>query len=194
MMPVVERNLQVPGPIRLLLHGMGTGTPIIEIANHGNRLRLRRRAEEVCRLGHVSGRVTAVVGAVRRTRTHWVQRLHLIIVIPDPLGKRFHRVATIKNQNSSRSASGKRRERKIFLQQLVDKDVARSPKETRLTNSLTPLAGTLYSETAGWCPAFKRNRAPDRLRAQLHARSINPGSVAAFASRAVECSIPAARR
>ena len=90
-MPVVEGDLQVPGPIRLLLHGMDMGTPLIEIANHGNRLRLRRRAEEVGRLGHVSGRVTAVVGAVRRPRTHSVQRLHLVIIL-DPWEKRFHRV------------------------------------------------------------------------------------------------------
>src|SRR2546430_4696080 len=125
MMPVVERNLQVPGPIRLLLHGMDLGTPIIEIANHGNRLRLRRRAEEVGRLGHVSGRVTAVVGAVRRSRTHCVQRLHLVIIL-NPWGRAFTGLTAIENQNCARSASGKPRKMKIFLQQFVDKDVAQS--------------------------------------------------------------------
>src|SRR5881275_3180896 len=101
------------------------GTPIIEIANHGNRLRLRRRAEEVGRLGHVSGRVTAVVGAVRRSRTHCMQRLHLVIIL-NPWGKAFTGLTAIENQNSARSASGKPRKMKIFLQQFVDKDVAQS--------------------------------------------------------------------
>ena len=74
MMPVIQRDLQLPGPIGLLLHGMDLGAPLVEIADYRDRLSLRRHAKEVDRFGHVPGRVT-VVGAIGLTRMHGTQRL-----------------------------------------------------------------------------------------------------------------------
>ena len=90
MMAMVQRNPQLPGPIGLSLHLVKVGTPIIEIADHRDRLRFWSDAEKVDRLGHVPGRVTVVV-AVRLARMRCVQGLHLVQRYP--LESRFQQVS-----------------------------------------------------------------------------------------------------
>ena len=77
MMAMVQRNPQLPGPIRLSLHPMKIGMPIVEIACHCDCPRFGCNAEEVDRLGHVPGGIT-VVDAARLAGTNCVRGLHLV--------------------------------------------------------------------------------------------------------------------
>lgn len=58
MMPVVERNLQVPAAVGLAFHRMRGRVPIVKTADEINRLRLRRQAQEIGRERGAFGGVT----------------------------------------------------------------------------------------------------------------------------------------
>ena len=69
MMAVVERQVDLPRAVRLALHRVRRGMPVVEIAGDENFLRVRGAADEVHRLGHVLGGVTMFGNVKGRVRT-----------------------------------------------------------------------------------------------------------------------------
>jgi hypothetical protein len=75
MMPVIERDLQMPSSIRLPLHRMSGRVPIVEAANHVNRLGLRREAQKICEEGRPFGGV-----AIATPRAVIICRKHVLFL------------------------------------------------------------------------------------------------------------------
>jgi hypothetical protein len=59
MMAVAEGNADVPRAVGLAVHGIDVVPPMIEVTDQGDAPGFGGKAEEVDRLGHVAGGVTA---------------------------------------------------------------------------------------------------------------------------------------
>ena len=73
VMPMIQRNLNKPGAIRLAMHGMGRQIPIIEIAGEMDLFSFRGHADKVDRLDHFLGGIT--VGGEKGT--YWMHRRNI---------------------------------------------------------------------------------------------------------------------